>query len=150
MTDQEMHSMLVLFHQDIRQWIESGFEDTFRTDLEFRRRLGDDVGLCTNLVRWASRLAPGSTLAQDLAWMLEQEFVAAGLNARYPFNTEDVEDRDLAFYAYADEVESRTIYANQKRLGWIYSYAMLGDMETHVKVFESVTGKKRWPFPCAY
>lgn len=90
----------------------------FSQDLWIMPSFRPDVGICAALKSWAvGTMNFDATDTTSLIMSLKQDFLDAGLDHIFPFETDEV--GSSAFSKYSRDSNEMKLWHNEKRLAWI-------------------------------
>lgn len=105
------HELLTEFYQDMQTWVDAGTPE--------HPIFSKAVGLCANLYWWTGYNKLTHKARAKINLLRRKQFIDAGLNTAYPFNTP---------IHYLQELRrDGTRYNNKERLAWIREHAECSD-----------------------
>ena len=110
--------MLTDFYQEMYEAV-YGDIDTIR----FHNVFSAHEGLCENLERYIDAVSCGTTRGKKIKAEMRAQFIEAGLDDEYPFNSDWSKPESDWNLSYGSEAKSSTMYQNPKRLKWIEDHS---------------------------
>ncbi len=103
MQDTSFEQLLLEFYTEYLKWVDSGTEKGFPFETH--------EGLCSSLERYLTSRGLDFNECDKVVKIMAGQFIEAGLNSFYPFNTDKAE--------YQDECEENSVHLNPARIQWV-------------------------------